>query len=119
MYSIFIYRPTVGTLDEFIAGLEGFEWDAGNSDKNWLRHSVRQVEAEQAMMSRPLTLAADIRHSQQEPRFLALGQTNAGRLLTVVFTVRGNRIRVISARAMSETEQRVYAQAQARSESDS
>jgi len=109
----------VGFLDEIIAGLEGFEWDAGNSDKNWSRHAVRQVEVEQALLSRPLVVNADVRHSQKEPRFIALGRTDAGRRLTVVFTVRGTRVRVISARAMSTTEQRVYAQAHERPESDS
>ena len=109
----------MGVLDEFLAGVEGFEWDAGNADNNWQRHSVRQVEAEQALLSRPLILTVDVKHSLQEPRFLALGQTVAARQLAVVFTVRGNRVRVISARAMSQTERQVYAQAQARSEVDS
>jgi uncharacterized DUF497 family protein len=39
-----------------------------------------------------------------------LGHTDAGRLLTVVFTVRGTRIRVISARAMSKRERKIYGQ---------
>lgn len=103
----------MGLLDEFIAGLEGFEWDAGNSDKNWHRHAVRQVEAEQALLSRPLVLTADVKHSQKEPRFMALGHTDAGRHLMVVFAVRGNRVRVISARAMSKAEQQAYAKSQA------
>jgi len=40
-----------------------------------------------------------------------LGQTNAGRLLSVVFTIRGALVRVISARDMSRNERRLYEQA--------
>ena len=109
----------MGVLGEFIAGLDGFEWDEGNSDKNWLRHRVRQVEAEQALLNRPLIVAADVPHSQKEQRWLALGQTDAARRLAVIFTVRGSRVRVISARAMSPAERRIYAQAQTRSEGHS
>ena len=106
-------------LDEFFAGLKGFEWDAGNSDKNWRRHAVRQVEAEQALLNRPLLLVVDVAHSQREPRFIALGSTEAGRALTIVFTVRGARIRLISARPMSQSEKKTYAQAQSTPETDS
>lgn len=106
----------MGILDEFIAGVEGFEWDAGNSDKNWSRHAVRQAEAEQVLLNRPLLLAADLKHSRQERRFFTLGCTDSGRELAVVFTVRANRARVISARPMNDKERRVYAEAQANPE---
>ena len=102
-----------------MAGLEGFEWDAGNSDKNWLRHEVRQAEAEQALLNRPLVLAVALKHAAKESRFLAFGRTDAARQLAVVFTVRAHRVRVISARPLSRAERKVYAQAEARSESDS
>ena len=109
----------MGILDEFIAGLEGFEWDAGNSDKNWRRHEVRQAEAEQALLNRPLVLAVALKHTAKESRFLAFGRTDAARQLAVVFTVRAHRIRVISARPLSRAERKVYGQAEARSESNS
>ena len=41
---------------------------------------------------------------------LELGQTNAGRPLAVVFTIRGTLVRVISARDMSRRERRIYEQ---------
>ena len=109
----------MGIPDEFIAGLAGFEWDAGNSDKNWLRHEVRQAEAEQALLNRPLVLAVALKHVAKESRFLAFGRTDATRQLAVVFAVRGNRVRMISARPLSRAERKVYAQAEAQSESDS
>jgi uncharacterized protein len=109
----------MGVLEDLVPALEGFEWDAGNTDKDWLRHAVHQAEAEQALLNTPLVLVADPGHSHAEARFVALDHTDTGRGLMVVFAVRGNRIRVISARTMSETERRVYGQAQAKPEVNS
>ncbi|MGB8296472.1 MAG: BrnT family toxin [Polyangia bacterium] len=50
-------------------------------------------------------------HSQREPRYAALGWTDQRRPLTVIFTVRGALLRVISARDMSRRERRIYEQA--------
>ena len=114
-----IYNFKVGVLDEFFADLKGFEWDAANSDKNWLSHQVRQAEAEQALLNRPLVMAPDVRHSPHERRFVTLGRTDRGRPLAIVFTVRDNRVRVISARPMSRAERQVYGEITATPEADS
>jgi len=113
------YTSHVGVLDEHFAGLEGFEWDAGNSEKTWQRHEVRQVEAEEALLNRPFVLDLDVKHSRDEPRYIALGRTDTHRLLTVVFTVRGKRIRAISARPMNKKEREIHEQTQANAEADS
>lgn len=89
----------------------GFEWDAGNVDKSWERQQVSAVECEQVFFQRPVLIAPDSRHSRGEPRYAALGRTASGRLLTIVFTVREDRVRVISARPMSRRERRAYGQA--------
>ncbi len=109
----------MGVLEEFLAGLEGFEWDAGNSDKNWHNHQVRQAEAEQVLLNRPVVFAADLKHSRTEARFFTLGQTDSGRHLAIVFTTRGEFVRVISARPMSRAERRAYGQVEAKSQADS
>ena len=109
----------MGVLDEFLAGLEGFEWDEGNSDKNWQNHEVRQAEAEQVLLNRPVVFAADLKHSQTERRFFTLGRTDSGRHLAIIFTARRNRVRVISARPKSRAERRAYGQVEAKSQSDS
>ena len=98
----------MGVLDEFLAGLEGFEWDAGNSAKNWSSHQVRAAEAEQVLLNRPLVFVSDVAHSQTEPRFFTLGRTDSGRYLGIVFTTRGRLVRVTSARPMSRAERRAY-----------
>ena len=93
---------------ERLSQCTGFDWDAGNSKKNQETHGVTDSESEQVFFNRPLVAAPDEHHSKDEPRFHALGRTAAGRLLMVVFTIRGDLMRVISARDMSRRERRVY-----------
>jgi uncharacterized protein len=50
----------------------------------------------------------DIKHSDSETRFYAFGKTDVDRLLLVVFCLRKNRIRVISARDMNKKERTFY-----------
>jgi hypothetical protein len=92
-------------MDEFIA-VSGFQWDEANTAKSWLRHDVAWTECEQVFFNLPLIVAPD------EPRYYALGRTNGGRFLFVVFTLRGSLIRVISARAMSRRERKEYEHAE-------
>ena len=106
-----VYRchilPGMADLHERLARATGFEWDAGNAAKSWSKHQVTQPECEQVFFNAPLVLAADPDHSGAEARFFALGRTDAGRRLLVVFTLRGTLVRVISARPMSRREREV------------
>ena len=86
----------------------GFEWDEHNAKKNWLKHKVLPSESEQLFFNQPLVVVDDVKHSSQEKRYYALGNTDTKRLLFVVFTVRGNQIRVISARDMNRKEKKEY-----------
>ena len=97
---------------EELSGCTGFQWDAGNADKNWELHQVSQAEGEQIFFNRPVLVAPEEHHSQKEPRYAALGQTNAGRRLAVIFTIRGTLARVISARDMSRRERRIHEEAE-------
>ena len=101
-----------GFPDELVQ-CTGFQWDEGNAAKNWTLHQVTQAEAEQAFFNRPVMVASALRHSVEEPRYAALGQTDAGRLLAIVFTLRDTLVRVISDGDMSRPERRTYEQAQA------
>lgn len=87
---------------------EGFDWDQGNIDKNWISHQVTATECEQVFFNKPLIVADDETHSVSEPRFYALGKTDHSRELFVVFTTRGKLIRIISARGMSRKERQRY-----------
>jgi len=86
----------------------GFDWDWGNSAKNWDKHGVTRAECEEVFFNRPVILADDARHSQDERRFRVLGKTNAQKRMFIAFTVRRNMIRVISAREMTPEERRSY-----------
>ena len=79
----------------------GFDWDEGNTSKNWLKHKVTPSECEQIFFNQPLVVQADLNHSKKETRYYALGQTDLKRTLFIAFTVRNNLIRVISARDMN------------------
>ena len=87
---------------------KGFDWDEGTADKNWESHKVSPREAEQVFFNRPLIVADDEKHSGTERRYFALGQTDGDRPLFIAFTLRGDLIRVISARDMSRRERKAY-----------
>jgi uncharacterized DUF497 family protein len=90
----------------------GFQWDAGNSEKSWSKHSVSRAESEEAFDNLPLLLSEDETHSGEEERFHAMGQTDRGRRLFITFTFREKiLIRVISAQPMDEYERTDYDQA--------
>ena len=86
----------------------GFQWDKGNIEKNWLQHGVNPSECEQIFFNIPLVAYDDIKHSEQENRYYALGKTDVDRFLLVVFTVRKDNIRIISARDMNKKERKIY-----------
>ena len=85
----------------------GFDWDKGNVNKINTRHNVDCLEVEE-MFFNELILESDIKHSTTEVRIRALGVTNKGREMVLVFTIRKNRIRPISARNMDKKERKVY-----------
>ena len=91
-------------FDKFV----GFQWDKGNIDKNLIKQNVENWECEQVFFNKPLLVLDDPRHSITEKRSAVFGKTDAGRLLIVVFTKRGNLLRVISARDMNARERRFY-----------
>ena len=87
---------------------EGFDWDEGNLVENWEKHRVSASECEQIFFNSPLVAGLDEKHSDREPRYYALGITDAKRRLFIAFTVRRKLIRVISARDMSQKERKVF-----------
>lgn len=93
--------------------ITGFDWDAGNERKSVEKHDVSQFEAEQVFFNEPLLVLEDVKHSQNEDRYHALGKTDRTRLLHIPFTLRssGSLIRVISARDMHRKERVIYEQA--------
>jgi uncharacterized protein len=95
-------------ISDMLAKCTGFEWDKYNSEKIRQKHTVTSVECEQVFFNLPVIAGDDKKHSVTENRFYVLGQTDSGRLLFLVFTVRKDKLRVISARDMNKKERRVY-----------
>ncbi len=86
-----------------------FEWDNGNKEKNWVKHHVSMVEAEEAFMDDRKKLAnVMLRSVDGEQRFILLGKTRLERLLFIVFTLRERHVRVISARDVNRKERPLY-----------
>jgi len=86
-----------------------FDWDDGNILKNELKHNLSWQQIEELFFNEPLLLFKDEKHSDDtECRCAALGTIDDGTLITVIFTKRKNKIRVISARPMSKKERSFY-----------
>ncbi len=85
-------------LSDLLISVVKFEWDKGNEEKNFLKHKVIIKEIEEIFFDKKLVVFKDHLHSEQEDRYIAMGKTIKKRLLFIVFTLRENKIRVISAR---------------------
>jgi hypothetical protein len=87
---------------------EGFDWDEGNRDKNYIKHNVSNFECEEIFLNEPLIVLDDPGHSDSEKRFAAFGKTDDIRKLVIIYTLRNNKIRIISARDMNKKEKEFY-----------
>ena len=89
-----------------------FEWDKGNEQKNWLKHKVTGEEAEEAFDDVNRMLFEDIKHStSQEKRYILFGKTQNIKKLVIIFTMRGKKVRIISARPINRKEAIIYEKA--------
>lgn len=93
-----------------LSKITGFQWDQGNIDKSYLKHGITPNEAEEVLLDKDILLLEDIDHSKQEGRFEAIGKISKGKMLFLAFTIRRNKIRIISARTASKKERRQYEQ---------
>ncbi len=85
-----------------------FEWNKGNVDKNLKKHGIKNEEAEDIFLDELSKILYDERHSIKEKRYLILGKTINSEFLSVIFTVRKDKIRIISARMMNRKEKKLY-----------
>jgi uncharacterized protein len=84
--------------------LAGFEWDKGNIDKSFKKHGVTPNESEEVFLDKDILLFEDVKYSKQEERFGAIGRITKGDILFLAFTVRKNKIRIISVRQANKKE---------------
>jgi uncharacterized DUF497 family protein len=87
----------------------GFEWDeAGKAGINFRTHGVRMPEAIPVLDDPHAITITDDESDPDEQRFVILGMGATGRLLVVVYTWRGESIRIISARPAEAREREQY-----------
>lgn len=102
----------VAWLAKWILEQESFEfdWDHGNSSKSMQKHKISAESAEQVFLNKDMfvPLGIQVTPISNEPRFGALGTDFSGRKLSICFTIREGRIRIISTRPMSKNERKNY-----------
>ncbi len=92
-------------------GLLEFEWDKGNTGKN-RKHGVDDKEAEEVFFDKDKVTFQDTVHStENEERLRIIGKTKKARLLFIVFTKRGKKVRIISTRDVNRKEVPLYEKA--------
>ncbi len=84
-----------------------FEWDADKASSNQEKHRISFDEAATSFGD-PLSLTISDPVHSDEKRFILLGQTYSGRLVVVIHTERGERVRIISARLATRSERYSY-----------
>jgi uncharacterized protein len=85
-----------------------FEWDSDKARKDIEIHDVSFDEASTAFGDALSLTIHDPLHSDEEDRFILIGNSYKNRLLVVVHTERGNKIRIISARKATKKERKQY-----------
>ncbi|MBS0560703.1 MAG: BrnT family toxin [Proteobacteria bacterium] len=86
---------------------DAFEWDDAKAAANWRRHGVSFEMAREAFRDAFAVEWADLGQDTAEQRFAMLAVCE-GRVLFVAYALRGERIRIISARKAVPHEQRRY-----------
>ncbi len=89
-----------------MSGPLAFEWDPRKAALNLAKHKISFDEAVTAFGDPLGQIVDDPRHSADEERFVLLGRSGRRRLLVVMFTERGEAIRLISARRATPRERR-------------
>jgi uncharacterized protein len=90
-----------------------FEWDSAKDKLNQTKHGVSFALAQIAFLDHNRVILEDLKHSGQEKRYYCLGSI-AGGIMTVRFTYRENKIRIIGAgywrkgKKIYEKENKIY-----------
>lgn len=105
--SINVWYGTIHKMKIDFSTLDGFDWDQGNLG-HIKKHNVDYKECEEVFVNMSLHLNEDKEHSKAEKRLQVLGKTNNQRLLFIAFTIRKNKVRVVSARDQNRKERRKY-----------
>lgn len=89
-----------------MTSFSGFEWDDAKRRANVVKHRLDFVDATKVFAD-PKQYTYQSAHRSGEERFVSIG-TVQGRLIAVVFTQRGDKLRIISARPARRIEREQY-----------
>lgn len=84
-----------------------FEWDKNKAQSNWQKHGVRFRDASTVLQLDEMAITEFEEHPDEE-RYVTIGLSAKGQILVVVYTYRGDKIRIISARKATKTETAIY-----------
>ncbi len=85
-----------------------FEWDENKAAVNLSKHGISFEEAKTVFDDRLYVDFYDPDHSDEEDRYIIVGESQPGNLLIVSYTERADFIRLISARKVTRVEREVY-----------
>ncbi len=85
-----------------------FEWDPRKAAANLRKHGISFEGATTALRDDLALTGRDPDHSTGEARYITFGVSSQGRLLVVSHTQRGGLVRIISARAATKSERKIY-----------
>jgi len=88
-----------------------FDWDSANID-HIAKHDVKPEEAEHVILGDPLDFGFDP-DTNGEERWTYLGESNQGRILMVVMTLRGEKIRVVTSFEAEKRDKLLYLETKA------
>lgn len=84
-----------------------FEWDEAKAASNLKKHSVDFADAV-GVFDDPFALSMPDDDSPEERRYAGVGSDVLARILVVVYTIRGDNVRIISARRATRSERKRY-----------
>jgi len=82
------------------------EWDDNKAELNWKKHGIHFEDAALIFLDENLIEDYDEEHSDEEDRIKIIGRV--GKILVVIYTERGEKYRIISARNATKKEKRKY-----------
>lgn len=86
-----------------------FDWDQWNVQKNEIKHGVSRLKSESVFFDEHFVIFEDIKHSHSnEGRWISFGTSILNRVLMTAFTIRKNKVRIISSRPASKNERGLY-----------
>lgn len=89
-------------------GISGFEWHPVKAASNLKKHKVSFQEASTVFKDARRIEVPDQWHSDDEQRYLGIGRSIQGRILSIYYTLRARNIRIISARLAERWERNQY-----------